>query len=595
MAELSCESSSSALPLLVDTPTPESPMMVVEMAYLLLDECYNGFCVDGHFDDGPSSSSPLPPLNQWLPVISTPKQHLRDTVSPPLDGTNRGLCRRCRLVMQQNAGGLEDSHKDYELHLNWDHVPAFDGTVRDVAAFNSTKTMPHCDLDCCCTDQLVGRANRRRSDAALLAGLLVACQDHVQVVQCSVMFCHQDGNTFYGSLLVTLAFPHLSLASDGKSKRTILPRSRNKRSHIGAIKPLKPALQLLLALVRSDWDQLDLMKCNLLRRNTPETWSSKRQISFFPTKLTLRDVYNRMKGSTGQVRPNFLIPSGDDSCGLTTVPLDLLQEKIAPYLSSRSLASVRSTCMYLHWSLRSIVPGLRLRLYAHQVNSLYWMRRREASLMKTESDCDNALESSYGEDVRRAITGGASVRLSSNPSVSNRAIYLYIDPWTGLEILREELLGNEKLPRRVACGGLLCDDPGLGKTITVLALILQTFQHTANRKMSPSVVRKKLMPAKDDNISTGASVEDMQDDILFQTYWEEQVVVDFRRPALLKLVNDYCRRIASVGFFPLNSIRKSIANDNSCVDLKIFQEKIEYVVFPELPLTHSYYERTLIY
>ena len=65
---------------------------------------------------------------------------------------------------------------------------------------------------------------------------------------------------------------------------------------------------------------------------------------------------------------------------------------------------------------------------------------------------------------------------------------------------------------------LLCDDPGLGKTITVLSLILRSF-----------------------GLSTKATAEassSEDDDNLFYSYWSSSfLTVHVRRPAILKLIN----------------------------------------------------------
>jgi hypothetical protein len=104
----------------------------------------------------------------------------------------------------------------------------------------------------------------------------------------------------------------------------------------------------------------------------------------------------------------------------------------------------------------------------------------------------------------------------------------------------------------------------------VLALILQTHQlHTASRRPNG----KQLVGASYTEESDIA-----HDDTLFQTYWSEQVVVDFRRPALLKVVNDFSKKIVDIGFFPLNAIQKAIMDDKFGGDFCSFQRCMEYVL-----------------
>jgi SNF2-related domain len=362
-------------------------------------------------------------------------------------------------------------------------------------------------------------------------------------------------------------------------KRSIVPRSTAKRtSKSSPVAPLNSAWRLLLTLVRSDWDQLERLQEQWMR--SMETGATKKEVPFFPSILTLGDIYNRIQGSTSHTN-RVLLPASDEPSLLTSLPMDILQERLAPFLNAREVAAVRSTSMHFYWSLRSVVPGLKLRLYTHQVNSLFWMRQREASLIKTEADCFGTKE-----DIHRDVTGGASVRLASNPATGPSKLCVLLDPWTGLEIFRDEAWSEfKKLPRRVACGGLLCDDPGLGKTITVLALILQTYQP----RSGPPKRRVPLHNYIDDDDEDSywdadsclsmESTREIRDDKLFYTYWEEQVEVDFRRPALLKLVNDFCKKLSNSGRFPLPRIQKDVAADVFGSDFAAFQSSVEYVSF----------------
>lgn len=543
----------------------------VEMAYVLLDQCIRGFCLPAD-PDAPY----VPPLNQWLPVNTFPYLK-RSTESVP---TSHDVCQRCHLVM--TARSSCDPSKKAALSLDWNQVHPFDGTVRDIASDVPSKTMTGMTPDrlyrCNCR---VGGSGRR-SDAALLAGLLVACAAQVQVVRCHVLFRSKDeGDLYTGSILCTLAFPHLLNSPTTNCKRSIVPRTTTKRtSSSSPIMPLNSALRLLLTLIRSDWCQLECIQKQLLC--APETDATPKDVPFFPSVLTLGDIYNRIQGSTSRANRASPAPFANEELSpLSSLPMDVLQERLAPFLNAREVAAVRSTSMHFYWSLRSVIPGLKLRLYTHQVNSLFWMRQREASLIKTEADC-------FGnkEDIHKDVTGGASVRLASNPATSPKELCVILDPWTGLEIFQYETLEEvTKLPRRVARGGLLCDDPGLGKTITVLALILQTYQPRSGppRRRMP---KSRYDDSDDEDIYwdedscfSVESTREMRDDKLFFTYWEEQVEVDFRRPALLKLINDFCKKVSDSGRFPLPRIQKDIAADLFGTDFAAFQQSVEYVLF----------------
>jgi SNF2 family DNA or RNA helicase len=217
-----------------------------------------------------------------------------------------------------------------------------------------------------------------------------------------------------------------------------------------------------------------------------------------------------------------------------------------------------------------MVPGLKLQLYKHQINSLQWMRHRETSRIRLESDCFDTVNddgstrvlSNETGDIHRAITGGASVKLRTKPSpklsassstIERHPEVVYIDPYTGLEILPNDIRKFQDLRRNVACGGLLCDDPGLGKTITVLALILQT----------PSPSPPLQQQQQQQPISSESNNHNADDEKIFELYWTEEISSEFRVPYLLKMINDFCKKIPSTVKinFPINDFHKSISED----------------------------------
>ena len=381
-----------------------------------------------------------------------------------------------------------------------------------------------------------------------------------------------------------------TIATTDNSTKSATNYTRTNRK----TKPHSPALQLLLTLIRSDWDQYEVRKQQLLLSSHQYLNKPKPSISFFPLSLTLNDMYQRIQPQPQhqQNTSNTFMPpphrvgyssgaiSSDVSwCALTLLPFEILQRKIVqPYLDASTLAALRSTCRYMYESLRSIVPGLKLQLYHHQINSLHWMRQRETSRIRIESDCfvnQNVGSSSRIQDetgdIHRAVTGGASVKLFTNPSsisslpsrIERPQEVIYLDPYTGIEILPNDISQLQELRRNVACGGLLCDDPGLGKTITVLALILQT---PLVAPSPPSLQQHQQHPAISSPLTNGSSNHidtTNNDEKLFEMYWSEEISSDFRAPYLLKLINEFCKKIpVTVGMhFPINELRKSIGED----------------------------------
>ena len=386
------------------------------------------------------------------------------------------LCRRCNLVLRCCSGKHGSSN---ELQLDLDprmYQYPFHGTVQDLLC-----------SDCSDDDD---RRRMKRSDAALLMGLLVACRDQVQMVQCRVLLRRSDDDDQLqqrSALLFTLAFPHLDVQNEqqqhqtasvkGGGRRSILAAPVSRASRQRSTKLLHPALQLLLQLVRSDWKRLEVRQEQLLMLRTTTTSSSSieqqsKHRSFFPAKMTLGEIYAHIQGSNSSGsdrRTRALQNNEEDNSCLSSLPMELLAERVAPFFDSSSLAAVRCCSSFLYHSLRHVVPGLKLKLYSHQISSLSWMRHREASAIRSEADCfqtnNNDDLSLLDGDVHRSVTGGATVRLASKPTSvstdtsSSNGVVVRLDSCTGHEI---EL--DESLSRSVARGGLLCDDPGLGKT-----------------------------------------------------------------------------------------------------------------------------------
>jgi hypothetical protein len=330
-----------------------------------------------------------------------------------------------------------------------------------------------------------------RSDVALLAGVAFTCQfyGYIEIRRIQVLFSEDSGTNDGAakvSLVITFAMPALTNGSkhDG-GRRSIIPLPKNNTARKKtASKPLPPSAQLLLTISRSDWDYLDKQMRNLEQPQSTETRPSfiyqmrqdgslkKSKRTIFPPKFSLEELYLRLRG----VATSELCAANNETASpslLTSLPQDVIVTSIAPFLRARSLDALRRSCKLFHYSLRSTVPGLKLRLYTHQVRSLEWMRRRETQEL-SEEDALGVRAKHFGAecvrgDMHRAVTGGATTCLRLRGS--GEAIR--IDQQTGFEIPYDSSAakGKSALSRRIARGGLLCDDPGLGKTITVMSLV----------------------------------------------------------------------------------------------------------------------------
>jgi hypothetical protein len=443
-------------------------------------------------------------------------------------------CTICRLGLQRGDGG--------SLQLDMEGVSLFNGLTSNMMC------------SAC--------GNKKRSDAALVVGLVAACRaDEVAIRRFRVFF--KDNAYRKAVVVVTVTFP--SLLSDD-------PGGRSIRSVYGTrpcSKPLHPGLQSLLSIIQSDWAALDAtmqtVSAAVSSRHSNECAQDLRP-SLFPPNLSFEDLYLRIQESPGTEKD--LKKKGDTQrlaqspdCHIAHLPRQLLVEELAPFLRARSLDALRCTCSYLHNTLRTVVPGLKLRLYRHQINSLSWMRTRESHSV-LETDCvgrptTTGAQSPCG-DLHRAVTGGQTVLLSSRPDNDGTpSIDIRVNQTTGYELTLEELRAR---PRHVARGGLLCDDPGLGKTITVLSLILQTSGLTTDSASNKSKAGVAGAP---------------DGDAIFYVYWRECMTSEFRCPTLLKLLNEINRSLKRLINFPVAELRRAVGADRYEGDFALFEEDVE--------------------
>ena len=138
------------------------------------------------------------------------------------------------------------------------------------------------------------------------------------------------------------------------------------------------------------------------------------------------------------------------------------------------LRAAALTCRALAALSRRCAPGLRCTLYAHQTAALDWLLRRE--LPGAPVAAPLALGGAAGD-------GGGLSFVAVAPDGPLHASFDAID---GPD-------SNPLLQAPDARGGFYCDEPGLGKTVTVLALVLRT--RGAMAEVPPDAVAREA-PAK---------------------------------------------------------------------------------------------------
>ncbi|EJK74515.1 hypothetical protein THAOC_03799 [Thalassiosira oceanica] len=337
-----------------------------------------------------------------------------------------------------------------------------------------------------------------------------------------------------GSLLITFSLP-TSRAQSVKGSRS--SKSTNPKF-------LSQECQLIGAIIKSDWRLLESRMSELQSKEfaIPQEGIA----SLFPDKMDVTDLYARISGANDQLstllpeeRQGRVQESDDRQIDLLGLPNEVMITGLTPFLSAKSLHSLRVSSRKLFVSLQSVVPGLKLDLFPHQIRSLSWMEQRERSSVVEEDiiRCDDKL----GGNLHRAVTGGASISLNSRRSCDPDSNSIKFDAITGDALCAG---AAESRTTRCARGGLLCDDPGLGKSITILSLILRSNGLTTE--------------------PMGGQKNRTDDDVLFKAYWESNFITDHvRRPSILKLVRNLIKSDSESSWFvpPIDDEFLQIAPD----------------------------------
>ena len=494
-----------------------------ELGFLFLEDCDVAIVSGKLKETNSAGSASLDLYGKWLPVCNLDKS----------ENDSQDACPHCRLNLQ-TAG--DNSHSVLAVGP----TPRFDGTTSDLKPDERL---------CTCNEKL-----KQRSDGALLLGLALTCHDMENIVIRSVQVLLRNvKGTPRGSLVITLSIPEVTClpkqnySPNKKASQKLSNAGLQKRRFISkSAKPLPPATQLLLSVLQSDWDFLDhvLEHPEILTKKRTERLHSSQLLSFFPSKLSLDAVYQRVGGASASFldKEEALRPTAHFESNLAAsldLPKEIWQYHIGSFLRAKSLDALRCTSKYFHRILQEVVPGLRLRLYSHQVKSLSWMRMRETKpIVENHLALDKNDDKTAWEDIHNAASGGATVLLRRRRRNTRRGSGVCrISQYNAEEVL---LPSNDPLSRSIARGGLLCDDPGLGKTITVLSLVLQTMGLSTdkeNRDAERSVNGKEQ------------DEEPSYEERIFSEYWREQSIPQFRAQALNKLLSRFIRENSDTNFF----------------------------------------------
>ncbi|XP_068664359.1 F-box protein At3g54460-like isoform X2 [Aristolochia californica] len=167
-----------------------------------------------------------------------------------------------------------------------------------------------------------------------------------------------------------------------------------------------------------------------------------------PTKRKLFELYEIFKslraiGKDGKTYATIIKPANPSlDSGIWDLSDDLLTN-VLTLLSPRDLLRVAATCHHFRSLAIPIMPCMKLKLFPHQQAAVKWMLHREC-----------------------------------NPEVLPHPLYMEFSTEDGftfyLNAVSGEILTAVAPTVTDFRGGMFCDEPGLGKTITTLSLILKT-------------------------------------------------------------------------------------------------------------------------
>ena len=413
------------------------------------------------------------------------------------------------------------------LTLLSSNIPSFDGTMYDMKCYFDSSTKNKFD-----------ETDENRSDAAMLLGTVYTCSTmgyaRIETVEIFVrrltpntpckqseLYPYLSNHSVIVDLVITISIPHLEAVVGRETDPSNISRiiqdtqtsqhnppfhanvtdiSLTRKRKRSELDHLPPVVQLLYTLLRSDWKELRSFQNQHEHHNHCIETQSK--TSLFPTYLSLTQIYDRIE-YTRQQQSNTIhsLPLKYQS-PINGLPDDILIHGVAPYLNARSLHSFRCTCKHVYTILQSTVPGLKLQLYPHQVETLVWMEKREAKIGTVD------------DTLFQAIHGGNLVRL--RPRNKPESSFWIMDCTTG------KIAPSTETNTHVATvgrGGFCCDAPGTGKTITILSLILRSLGQCTTTDIYSESERKL-------------------DDEIFQAYWKDVLTHDMKTSALLQLMKD---------------------------------------------------------
>lgn len=171
--------------------------------------------------------------------------------------------------------------------------------------------------------------------------------------------------------------------------------------------------------------------------NSPDT-SRNKLFELHEIFKTLPSVSTQGDFVNSKINPG----DGTSPSGFHLLPDDVLIN-ILTALGPLELLKISSTCRHLRLLTQTITPSMKLKLFPHQQSAVDWMLKRERDPETFQNPLYMKLETEDGFAFNINTVSGE----------------LVMGPVPMIKDFR---------------GGMFCDEPGLGKTITALSLILKT-------------------------------------------------------------------------------------------------------------------------
>ncbi|RHY43346.1 hypothetical protein DYB30_007085 [Aphanomyces astaci] len=255
----------------------------------------------------------------------------------------------------------------------------------------------------------------------------------------------------------------LQLTSTPPSKATWIRRHEYVLQHFEAA-----LVNSTHPISATDVQEARASECHVVgcRLHAPSTISLVTRHSFNLPSL-FKSLESPMEACQMAIRPDQWYVdrlTHGQSRALTDLPMNVIWD-VLKYLNAREIAVMSMVNSLLQHVTYDTVPGLRLTLFAHQKKALKWMLFRE-SMSNRQLQCVPFCE------VSIPVLTGYGYRASPHPYM----VASWIDPVFG----RVLAPASSSQHSRDSRGGFLCDEPGLGKTITMISLLLRT-QGTISR------------------------------------------------------------------------------------------------------------------